>query len=90
MSTLTEDLPKAVVLEWRKFANSDSFQRGLDWLLHNRAEIAGETDLQLVRAAAYFKGYKAAIIDVQDTLTALPKKVVDLDEPGLENTSSRE
>lgn len=91
MSALTEAaLPKEVIMEWRKFAGTSAFQLGIDWLRHNRVTEAGDGDMQLVKAAAKWKGYMEALDDVQDTLTSLPKKVVDIDEPGLEAAISRE
>lgn len=90
MSALTEELPKAVVLEWRKFMGTPAGQAGIDWLRHNRRIADGKTDMEIVRAATEWKGYMAALEDVQDVLTALPKKPAEIDEPGLETTNTRE
>lgn len=83
MSELTEELDRKVVAAWRAFAETDAFQKGIDWLRHNRKTEDGETDMQLVRAAAKWKGYCEALDDIQDKLTAIPSKETSLDEPPL-------
>ncbi len=83
MSALTEELDVKVIREWRRFAETDAFQQGIDWLRHNRSAGSGETDLQLVRDAAKWKGYMDALDDLQDKLTDIPKKEESLDEKPL-------
>lgn len=83
MSELTEELDRKTVVAWRAFAATPHFQKGIDWLRHNKHESEGTSDLQLIRAAAKWRGYMDALDDIQDKLTALPQKDDSLDEAPL-------
>lgn len=83
MSALTEELDPKTVRAWRSFAESAAFQQGIDWLRHNRPTESGDSDMQLVRTAAKWRGYMDALDDIQDKLTAIPKKEESLDEKPL-------
>ena len=83
MSALTEELDVKVIRAWRRFAESNEFQLGIDWLRHNRATESGDSDMQLVKTAAKWRGYMDALDDIQDKLTEIPAKDTSLDEPPL-------
>jgi hypothetical protein len=85
MSELTEELDRKTVVFWRTCAASPHFQKGIDWLRHNKHESDGTSDLQMIRAAAKWRGYMDALDDIQDKLTALPAKDNNLDEEPLNN-----
>jgi hypothetical protein len=80
MSELTQELPKEVVTAWRKFLGTREGQFGIDWLRRNSVRLKGETDMQMVRAAAITEGYWGALEDIEERLTKLPVVQKSLDE----------
>lgn len=83
MSELTEELDRKTILAWRTWAASPHFQKGLDWLRHNRKRASGSTPAELIDSAIGWSNYMDAVDDVQDRLTALPAKDDSLDEAPL-------
>ena len=87
MSELTEELDRKTVIAFRNWAQTPEFQKGLDWLRHNRAPAAtGSNEIELLKAALSWGAYMKALEDVQDVLTALPEKQDSPDEPSITNS----
>ena len=84
MNELTEELPRKVVTDWRSFAATPSFQKGIDWLRHNKAPICeATTEVGLVKSAIGWGAYHQALKDVEDVLTYIPAPERSIEEPGL-------
>jgi hypothetical protein len=83
MSELTQELPKEVITAWRRFLGTNEGQFGIDWLRRNNVRLKGETDMQMLRAAARNEGYWEALDDIEDRLTKLPVIQRSLEEAPL-------
>lgn len=84
MSELTEELDRKTVIAFRNWAQTPEFQKGLDWLRHNKAPAcSGATEVELLKSALAWGAYMKAIEDVQDVLTALPDKQESSEEPSI-------
>lgn len=81
MSALTEDLPRKTIQSWRNFAQTPEFRLGIDWLRHNRApKPGGATEGDMLKSALSWNAYMAALEDIEDVLTRLPKSEPSLEE----------
>lgn len=85
MSELTEELDRKTIVFWRTCAASPHFQKGIDWLRHNRKRAGGASQVELIESAIGWSNYMDALDDIQDKLTALPAKDNNLDEEPLNN-----
>lgn len=83
------DLPKEVAVAWRKFLGTSEGRFGVEWLRQNARMGDGETDIQLVRDAAIFKGYMNALADIEDRLTVIKQAPQSLEEAPLETPGGR-
>lgn len=84
---LNTELPRKVVQDWRNFAMSPSFQSGIDYLRHNHAPRLGiASEGEMLKNAFAWQAYQQALSDIEDTLTALPKKEQSIEQPGLVDT----
>lgn len=90
MSAYTEPLPTKIAVAWRKFLGTPEGQFGIDWLRRNSRQDSAESDLQIVRAAAKWSGYQAALDDLEDRLTKIPAQDQSLEEPPLETPGGRQ
>jgi hypothetical protein len=90
MSALTSDLPKKVVLVWRQHLGTTEGQYGIDWLRRNYKRLDGATDMEMIRNAARWEGFMAALEEIEDRLTLLPTTEKSLDEAPLELPDSRD
>jgi hypothetical protein len=89
LSALNEELPPKVIAAWRKFLGTTEGQFGLDWVRRNCQRERGETDIQIVRAAAKYQAYMDAVDDIEERLTALPVSQASLEEGPLETPDGR-
>jgi len=85
---LNVELSRKHVQEWRNFAMSAAFAAGIDHLRHNHAPRLGVADAgEMLKNAFAWQAYQQALSDIEDVLTALPKKEQSIEQPGLVSTA---
>jgi hypothetical protein len=88
---LQTELSRKTVQSWRNFAMDSAFQTGIDHLRHNHAPRLGVADAgEMLKNAFAWQAYQQALSDVEDVLTALPKKEQSIEQPGLVSTTTPE
>ena len=88
MINLPDELPRNVVLAWRKFLETNEAQVGIEWLRQREApKIDKSSTPAMIESAVAITTHHDILNKIGEVLTALPKNERSTDDPGLVTTT---